>query len=65
MPTTPTIEKPIKLGLRERIKIAASVEELDSLMAEGATFDKVHPSTVRRWKKAYNARLAKLKANAG
>ena len=48
------------IGLLERIKVAASVEALDSLMSEGSTYSMAHPSTRRRWKKAHKARLAFL-----
>ena len=47
-------------GIVERVKEAKSVEEITTLTNEIATYEHVHPSTVRRFKKGAKARKREL-----
>jgi len=54
MPTEPKV----KYGLLELIKDASTVEQLDELVARGATFKYAHQSTKNRWAKAAKIKRA-------
>ena len=59
-PAAPAKTPMAPAGLTERIKNAATVEEIDTLLAEGATYKAAHPSTQRRWNKFATKRRAFL-----
>lgn len=57
----PTFDKPRpKSSLKERIALASTVPELDSLLAEGANYLAAAPKTIRMWEKAATKRKEEL-----
>jgi len=47
-------------GLKERLSKAASVKEVEGLLAEGATYKAVSPETARKWNRVSKAHIAFL-----
>ena len=52
-------------GIIERVKEAKSVEEITTLTNEIATYEHVHPTTVKRFQKGAKARKRELEKNNG
>jgi len=58
--SNPTTMLNTKLGLRERIKTAQSINELEELFTLTSTYKSASSQTIRRWNKAYSERKSQL-----
>lgn len=52
----------VKVSLRDKLLHAASLDELENLRAEGRKYNNARPNTRHKWKRAFAAREAELKA---
>lgn len=52
----------VKVSLRDRLLRAVSLDELENLRAEGRKYNNARPTTRSKWRRAFAAREAELKA---
>lgn len=52
----------VKVSLRDRMLRATSLDELESLRAEGRKYNNARPNTRSKWRRAFATREAELKA---
>jgi hypothetical protein len=58
-----SIKAVTKCGLIDRIELAESIEEINSLLAEGKTYEGATSRTQNRWRIKANLRRQQLKGN--
>lgn len=51
-----------KQSLRDRMLAASSLDQLEGIRTEGKKYNNARPNTRHKWKRAYAAREAELKA---
>lgn len=56
------IAEAVKVSLRDRMLHASSLDELENLRAEGRKYNNARPNTRSKWRRAFAAREAELKA---
>lgn len=56
---TPPVRKP--KGLKDKMKVATSIDELQSLAASARGCQKASADTQRKWERTFNLRYAQLK----
>lgn len=54
------MKKELKLGLKQRLKAAESVDEIKALLVEGSKFTQAADTTKRAWKRIADIRTAFL-----
>jgi len=51
------------MGLREQIRNASSVDEINTLISKGKNFEMASPRTVQSWKSTARFRITQLESN--